>query len=133
MNTFAASPVQTAADQIASVGGSPRLHSLLSIALAVTVGGALASGFLIYRNFVLANRDAAAKRSISLFAIGLIALFTAWNISSDSILHAVGRNTANNSNCLDRVESAGAFVRIPPRCWWQIQIHRFRDHRRGYF
>lgn len=75
------------------VSTSPRLHSLFSISLAASVGGAFASGYLIYKNFVLINRAAEAKRSIALFsAIGMVALFSAWHTPPDflSFMLSVG-------------------------------------------
>lgn len=76
-----------------NIDASPKLHSLLSISVAVAIGGALASGFLVYQNFIALNRKADAKRSIALFlAIGLIALFIAWHTPSDflSFMLSVG-------------------------------------------
>ena len=67
-----------------SVDASPRLNSLVSIAAAATIGGAFASGFLVYRNFAATNRLVEARRSVVLFVvIGLIALFAAWHLPSD--------------------------------------------------
>lgn len=74
-------------------GTSRKLHSLFSIGLAALVGGAFASGYLIYKNFVTVNQTAEAKRSIALFSvIGLVALFTAWNTPTDflSFMLSVG-------------------------------------------
>lgn len=85
--------MQTATDQIMNIDATPKLHSLLSIFVAVAIGGALASGFLVYQNFIASNRQADAKRSIALFlAIGLIALITAWHTPPDflSFMLSVG-------------------------------------------
>lgn len=85
--------MQTATDQIVNIDATPKLHSLLSISVAVAIGGALAGGFLVYQNFIASNRLADAKRSIALFlAIGLIALITAWHTPPDflSFMLSVG-------------------------------------------
>ena len=72
---------------------STKLHSLFSIGLAALIGGALASGYLVYRNFVLVNQVPEAKRSIALFfVIGMVALVAAWHTPPDflSFMLSVG-------------------------------------------
>jgi hypothetical protein len=84
MNTPTPPSLPTLDGNLQNVDASPKLNSLVSIGVAATIGGALASGFLVYKNLAAANRAVEARRSIPLFVvIGFIALFAAWHLPSD--------------------------------------------------
>ena len=92
MSTQVAS-VQASVSNTSSNEASPELHGLWSIGLATFIGGALASGYLIHKNFSMVKRREDAKRSIALFAaLGIVALFSAWNTPPDivSFLLSIG-------------------------------------------
>lgn len=116
MHSQTASTVPLAENVAISTETSQKLHGLLSIGLAASVGGAFASGYLIYKNFSATNRAPAAKRSIWLFSvIGLIALFSTWNTPPDvlSFMLSVG------------VPQIAVVVLIA----WNLQANLFASHK----
>lgn len=75
---------QLAAQVQQSPAPSVELYGLSSIASAALIGGAFASGYLVYRNLSAANLRKDAKRAAALFSvIGVIALFSTWHTPPD--------------------------------------------------
>jgi hypothetical protein len=84
MNRFAPPAVEVA--DIATSAGPPRLFKTSGVALAALLGGALAAGYLTYRNLMSQGRPQSAKRAAIVFGLLAIAfLVAAWYTPPDLI------------------------------------------------